>query len=58
MFTPPGIDELRNMSGLSEDDFNELLAYMIEAGLLVKVNQEIVFSSQAIGKERKANCLF
>ena len=53
MFTPPGIDELRNMSGLSEDDFNELLAYMIEAGLLVKVNQEIVFSSQAIEEGKK-----
>ena len=53
MFTPPGIDELSSISGLSEQDFNEVLSYMIEEGLLVKINQEIVFSSQAIEEGKK-----
>ena len=53
MFTPPGIDELSSISGLGEDNFNELLAYMIEVGLLVKINQDTVFSSHAIEEGKK-----
>ncbi|MDD3271463.1 MAG: SelB C-terminal domain-containing protein, partial [Syntrophomonadaceae bacterium] len=53
LFTPPGLDELASITGLAEQDFNEVLAYMIEADMLVKINQEIVFSSQAIEEGKR-----
>ena len=53
-FTPPGLDELQSISGLKEKEFNEVLSFMIETGILVKANQDTVFSSYAIeeGKRR------
>lgn len=56
MFTPPGADELLSVSGLGEQAFGEVLAYMIDAGMLVKINQDTLFSSKAIeeGKQRLA----
>jgi selenocysteine-specific elongation factor len=53
MFTPPGMEELLAVSGQSEQDFGEILAYMIDAGMLVKINQDMVFSSQAIEEGKK-----
>jgi len=54
MFTPPGLDELMAVSGQREQDFGEILAYMVDAGMLVKINQDTVFSNRAIeeGKRR------
>lgn len=53
-FSPPGWDELQTISGLKEKEFNEVLSYMIEAGILVKINQDTVFTRDAIeeGKRR------
>jgi len=53
MFTPPGMEDLLAVSGQSEQDFGEILAYMIDAGMLVKINQDTVFSSQAIEEGKK-----
>lgn len=53
MFTPPGLDELMAVSGRGEQDFGEILAYMIDTGVLVKVNQDTVFSNQAIEEGKK-----
>ena len=42
------------VSGQREQDFGEILAYMVDAGMLVKINQDTVFSNRAIeeGKRR------
>jgi selenocysteine-specific elongation factor len=53
MFTPPGLEELMAVSGRSEQEFGEIMAYMIDAGILVKINQDTVFSNQAIEEGKK-----
>jgi len=53
MFTPPGRSELMAISGMGEQDFNEVLAYMLDAGILVKVNQDNIFSAKAIEEGKK-----
>lgn len=53
MFTPPGLDELLAISGRREQEFGEILAYMIDTGILVKINQDTVFSNQALEEGKK-----
>ncbi len=52
LFTPPSLEELRDMLG-QEADVSELIAYLTDNGELVRINETMYFSSQAIenGKE-------
>ncbi|MGI5912137.1 MAG: selenocysteine-specific translation elongation factor [Syntrophomonadaceae bacterium] len=53
LFTPPGRDELLAISGLMEQEFVEILSYMIDMGIIIKINQDMFFSSKAIEEGRK-----
>jgi len=52
-FGPPALDEIRQQLQVNEAEFNEIVNYLINGGQLLKINQEIYFTSQAIerGKE-------
>jgi Elongation factor SelB, winged helix. len=52
-FAPPALDEIRQPLQVNEAEFNEIVNYLINGGQLLKINQEIYFTSQAIerGKE-------
>ena len=54
LFNPPSPEELRQELGLEEDYFQELLAYLVNEQQLVKINQDVYFSTDAIeeGKRR------
>lgn len=54
LFNPPSPQELRQEVGSDEADFQELLAYLLNEGRLVKISTDIYFSRQAIeeGKTR------
>lgn len=52
-FVPPALEEIRHLLQLSEADFNEIVGYLLNDGQLLKINQDIIITSQAIerGKE-------
>lgn len=54
LFNPPSPEELRQELGLEEAYFQELLAYLLHEQQVVKVSQDVYFSTQAIeeGKAR------
>jgi selenocysteine-specific elongation factor len=52
-FVPPSLEELRQEVGLEESDFTEVINYLVDSGVLVKVTQEIYFARQAIEEGRK-----
>lgn len=54
LFNPPSPQELRQEVGSDEAHFQELLAYLLNEGRLVKISTDIYFSRQAIeeGKTR------
>lgn len=54
LFNPPSPEELRQELGLDEDYFQEMLAYLVNEQQLVKISQDVYFSSNAIeeGKRR------
>lgn len=47
-FNPPGFDEISTITGLPEADLLEIIAYLIDQGDLVKINEGIYFSKNAI----------
>lgn len=54
LFSPPALSELRSQLNVEVDYFNEITSYLVDTGKMVKIGQEMVFSSQAIeeGKRR------
>jgi len=48
LFSPPALNEIKAALQVDDSNFNELTAYLLESGQLVKINQEMVFSAQAI----------
>ncbi len=52
-FAPPSIEELQTESGLSAEDFAEVLSYLYNQGTLIKLSGDTVFMAQALeeGKE-------
>lgn len=53
LFTPPSLEEIKARFKIDDTDFMEMLAYLINAGKLVKVAQDSYFSSQAIEAGRE-----
>lgn len=53
LFTPPSLDELRNTLKIDEQKFQEIIAYMVNQANIVKINQDVYFSTQGVeeGKE-------
>lgn len=52
-FAPPAWDELEALKALPESELNEIVAYLIEAGELIKINENIYFSSKAINRGKE-----
>jgi len=50
LFTPPGLDEISTASGLPETELSEIIAYLIDQGELIKINESLYFSKAAIEK--------
>jgi selenocysteine-specific elongation factor len=54
LFTPPSLEALQQIAGVGESRFDEIIAYLLEKGDLVKVSQDMYFSSQAIEEGKNA----
>jgi selenocysteine-specific elongation factor len=50
MFTPPGLEEIRTKLNIQEAEINEIIAYLIEQGEIIKINESLYFSKAAIEK--------
>lgn len=47
-FSPPSLKEIKSALQVEDSIFNELAAYLLESGQLIKISQDMVFSAQAI----------
>ncbi len=52
-FAPPAWDEIEALKTLPENELNEIISYLIEAGELIKINENIYFSATAIVKGKE-----
>lgn len=50
LFSPPGIKEIQESLNLGDEEFMEILSYLLAQGLVVKVGQDIYFANSAIEK--------
>ncbi|MDD3853572.1 MAG: selenocysteine-specific translation elongation factor [Syntrophomonadaceae bacterium] len=48
LFTPPGVEEIRDRTGADETLFTEILSYLLTTGKIVKLSGDIYFAAQAI----------
>ncbi len=53
LFSPPSLGDIKTLLAADENAFNEVVSYLVDNGRLVKINQDMVFSAQAVevGKE-------
>ena len=49
-FAPPAFEEIEALKGLSDAELSEIISYLIEAGDLFKISENIYFSTAAIEK--------
>jgi len=47
-FSPPGLDEMRALTNLPEEEFMEIIVYLTDQGDLVKINESLYFYRDAI----------
>ncbi len=47
-YNPPGIDEISSVTGISESDLAEIIAYLTDRGELFKISDGLYFSKSAI----------
>ena len=52
-FNPPSLDEMKASAGVSEAVFNEIISYLMEQGLLVKVFENLYFTRTALEKGKQ-----
>jgi selenocysteine-specific elongation factor len=48
LFSPPGVEEIRDRIGVDETLFTEILSYLLTSGEIVKSSGDIYFTAQAI----------
>lgn len=53
LFFPPPFEELKKQLQIPDDEFNEVIAYLMAIGKVIKINQEIYFHVEAIEKGRQ-----
>jgi len=53
LFSPPSFEEIASQLSLRKEEKEELFNYLLQQGLLIKVNTEIVFHRQAILKAQE-----
>ncbi len=53
LFTPPVLDEIEAVKGLSEAELNEIISYLTDQGAIIKLSENMYFAQSAIetGKE-------
>jgi selenocysteine-specific elongation factor len=47
-FNPPSLDEMKASAGVSEAVFNEIISYLAEQGLLVRISENMYFTRNAL----------
>lgn len=52
-FAPPSAEEMRQQLGVDSSEWGELWAYLAEKGILVKISQDMFFTSLAIEEAKK-----
>ncbi|QGU00630.1 Selenocysteine-specific translation elongation factor [Candidatus Syntrophocurvum alkaliphilum] len=53
LFTPPSIEKVREILNIKEQDFNEMLNYLIDQGQLLKIAEGMYFTKEAIEKGKE-----
>lgn len=53
MFSPPTLEEIKKDLAVEDDLFEELIYYLTDQGSLIRVKQEVWFSTQAVEEARK-----
>jgi selenocysteine-specific elongation factor len=53
LFTPPSLEELEQQLELNGEDFSEIISYLLNQGLLIKLSGDIYFSTQALEEGKK-----
>lgn len=53
LFNPPSYDEFSASLGLKEEESEELLNYLLQQGVLVKVSPDLIFHQEAISKAKE-----
>jgi selenocysteine-specific elongation factor len=54
LFTPPSIEEIGQMLEQTSDaELNEMIAYLTDKGELVRINENMYFSSEALEKGKE-----
>lgn len=53
MFSPPTLEEIKKDLAVEDDLFEELIYYLTDQGCLIRVKQEVWFSTQAVEEARK-----
>jgi len=53
LFTPPSLEELQQQLELNVEDFGEVVSYLLNQGLLIKLSGDIYFSTQALEEGKK-----
>jgi len=53
LFSPPSFEEIAFQLGLRKEEKEELFNYLLQQGLLIKVNTELVFHRQAVLKAQE-----
>ncbi|MDD2510585.1 MAG: selenocysteine-specific translation elongation factor [Syntrophomonas sp.] len=53
LFTPPSLEDLKQQLELNEENFGEVISYLLNQGLLIKLSGDIFFSTRAIEEGKK-----
>lgn len=52
-FTPPGIKEIQESLKMGDEEFIEILSYLLAQGMVVKVSQDMYFANSTIEKGKE-----
>jgi selenocysteine-specific elongation factor len=53
LFSPPSPQEMKETLGISDTEFSEIFSYLVEQQLVIKLNETMFFSTQAIEEGKK-----
>lgn len=53
LFAPPGLEEIDALKGLPEAELNEIIAYLIDQGEIIKLSENLYFATTAIAKGKE-----
>lgn len=53
LFTPPGVEELKEKLALNDEMLEEIINYLLETGYIVKVSSDMFFAREAVEKGKE-----